>query len=220
MSCCYLNLCLISLVYCCYLNFVWFTAKYIHKHCILLVALGWFWFTFEPLSRVYTPRMCIRMCTLEYGDWAHPFIPLSPTAYSACRCIHKLSLSKFKHVELSRLVQTNTGIPANQKGTPSSTYVCVFIFLCMVQPTLCSGNVQTDASADICAHCWCIHMHGIQTRLYNLFHAPILLVLRDFEIFWENNATILWLLMPWLLASPGNQQSWYWLWRIHMSLHS
>ena len=30
--------------------------------------------------------------------------------------------------------------------------------------------------------------------------------------------SILWLLMPWLLVSPGHQQSWYWLYRISRSL--
>ena len=30
--------------------------------------------------------------------------------------------------------------------------------------------------------------------------------------------SISWLLMPWLLASPGHQQSWYWLCRIGRSL--
>ena len=29
--------------------------------------------------------------------------------------------------------------------------------------------------------------------------------------------SISWLLMPWLLASPGHQQPWYWLCRIHRS---
>ena len=30
--------------------------------------------------------------------------------------------------------------------------------------------------------------------------------------------SILWLLMPWLLTSPGHQQPWYWLYRICRSL--
>ena len=30
--------------------------------------------------------------------------------------------------------------------------------------------------------------------------------------------SISWLLMPWLLPSPGHQQPWYWLWRIGRSL--
>ena len=32
--------------------------------------------------------------------------------------------------------------------------------------------------------------------------------------------SISWLLMPWLLASPGHQQPWYWICRITMSLSS
>ena len=31
------------------------------------------------------------------------------------------------------------------------------------------------------------------------------------------NRSISWLLMPWLLASPGHQQSWYWLCKIRKS---
>ena len=30
--------------------------------------------------------------------------------------------------------------------------------------------------------------------------------------------SISWLLMPWLLTSPGHQQPWYWLWRIGIFL--
>ena len=53
------------------------------------------------------------------------------------------------------------------------------------------------------------HKHKIQYLLILNMREPIYLGL---------TISISWLLMPWLLASAGNQQPWYWLCKLHRSL--
>ena len=59
------------------------------------------------------------------------------------------------------------------------------------------------------ARCWLIHYVYNATLLLSLnMWGPSYLIL---------TRSVSWLLMPWLLVSPGHQQSWYWLCKIGKS---
>ena len=93
--------------------------------------------------------------------------------------------------------------------------------LCSISGKRCNSIAYTQ---ELCP--FKINPSGAERRLICLWGRvsslnkcnPILLVLK--LAYSPTTMLIPWLLMPWLLARPGHQQPWYWLYRINGSLAS
>ena len=92
-------------------------------------------------------------------------------------------------------------------------------FLCCVW--FCKSNQFTNLTRELGCHdiwkivTWLINILKVQHHFFARFWlwVPLTLNVRGPSHFGLTRS-ISWLLMPWLLTSPGHQQPWYWLFQI------
>ena len=87
--------------------------------------------------------------------------------------------------------------------------------ICIIQPQSVNNNSTFE-------NCTCILQNECLTFFFSFFSTlrSNMIIHSCYAVETGNSRSIAWLLMPWLLASPGHQRPWHWLRTVDRSFYT